>query len=489
MSRSSHVGSRVEVKRPHWDLPFHKLDYRGQTMNRTVLPVVCLVLSCAVSTAVAQDEYTQFKRTKIENKTGQVMDVILVGRRNCVLDRNEVVMPGVQTPTSQGYLYGGWRAACWFDSNTGELIGSEMTTIHSHDQIIPIELKQRVFVLPAFSCTGDDPNQSTVVQRRHNNRKMITDVFRAHMPAANVVVYGDSEWPDTTNVTTETYGYRSVDIREALDTCPARPNETLVVYWNGHGGVTGTQHFFVMRDTSVFRDTVRDWMKAKGPRLSILVTDTCARAVSAQAVAVRAVTPPTVVEPLFYELFLKPRGCVNLNSTSSGHFAFGANPIGSYFTLAFASQNNLDGLSNTRGYLWMNAGTRRNWPSVIGGVQMTLTDYFKHRHPTGYTHSDGTIQTDQRIWTMNLPDAPDTNLYSGCKINNTIGFPLDVMIIDRDSVVRTYNIAPYSSKEVQEDLRGGAKVVAWWRNDDAPVNTGIDTKVIVIGHDGQEISI
>ncbi len=458
-------------------------------MNRMASLVLVSFLGVTLSNAAVAQENRTFNGTQVRNDTDQLIDVVIVGRQNGIIDRNYRLAPGQTRATEDGYLRGGWRAVCWWNSATKAGLGAKMEVVERDNQVIAVSDRQKIFLLPAYSCSGSDHGNAGTIQARKNNREMITFAFLSHVPESGLVVYGDRDWPDETNASNREFGYGKSDLQRALEGCPARSTDTIVLYWNGHGG--GPEHQFAMYDgVTVLRSTVMDWIKARKTRLSVLLTDTCAKSVVIRAPeAAAAPGRPAAIAPLFDELFRKPQGVVDINSARPGEYAFRRNPQGSLFTMVFASQFPLAGLPNEQiGYLHANAGNRKGWDVVLTEAQASLTAFFQSTFPNG---SSG--QNDQHIWRRSLPELPGhrARRYRHCQVQNSLGVPLDVVIVGQGQGVldRNVNIKPGETRETSGSyLYGGWRVVAWWKTDDS-AHTGVDTKMIEITHDGQMVRI
>lgn len=277
----------------------------------------------------------------------------------------------------------------------------------------------KIYLLPTYSCSGSDLGEPQSIQRRKNNRSMVTDAFLMNVPESGLVVYGDDQWPDETNASEAELGYKESELRNAIESCPAGPNDTIVFYWSGHGGGT-SHHVLAMSDNqAVVRSDLVKLVTAKRARLAAVLTDTCAKTVVAElAMAAPKAERPEVIAPLFDELFLKPRGLVNLNSASPGEWALGVNPFGCYFTLVLAGTAAPEDIPGEYlGYLLSNAESRKSWRTVVAELQVNLTAFFKKGNPNGYQG-----QMDQHIWVMSLPGhvGPPTCIRHTCILKRLI---------------------------------------------------------------------
>ena len=135
------------------------------------------------------------------------------------------------------------------------------------------------------------------------------------------------------------------ETRRAISTIKVNPTDALVCYYVGHGAFTDTSpfdvtrgHYLNMGTTQLMRKELVEAMQARNARLTVLVTDSC---------NVRSPLPPgaPVVIPTMLgrvqrglaNLFDNHEGFVDINSASTGEFAWFDNMRGGWFTDAFVS--------------------------------------------------------------------------------------------------------------------------------------------------------
>jgi hypothetical protein len=136
---------------------------------------------------------------------------------------------------------------------------------------------------------------------------------------------------------------------EAVKSCPAEADDTLVVYWSGHGHFKESKHYLNLAEfkkshdekDTLKREVLLDAMKAKNIRLVVLLTDACADILSARQEARNEETLPRLPDdllmamdampgekkkleewerpdprifPLFEELFFYHKGVIDINA-------------------------------------------------------------------------------------------------------------------------------------------------------------------------------
>ena len=208
------------------------------------------------------------------------------------------------------------------------------------------------------------------------------------------------------------------NIMKAVAAAPVRANDTLVLFWSGHGGfdVQRKEHFLQMPGGGLlFRSTLLGALKKKEARLTVLMTDSCANFVDTtanlQQLAPASPDPNRGVAPLFDELFIKSRGVVDINAAAPGEFALGLRCGGLFGVLLASSAFYEEPPANSRqpineymvGYLWANLERRATWQQMIGKMQPVAQKLFVRINPDGIEHPGGRRQTTQTITALTLP--------------------------------------------------------------------------------------
>lgn len=165
--------------------------------------------------------------------------------------------------------------------------------------------------------------------------------------------------------------------------------DTVIVYYAGHGGQDSRGQFITPKGRKVYRDELREALEDKGVRLGILITDTCSNYVRVrQAYGEAAEYEATETSAAFVALCWKPRGLVDLSATKPGEIAMGNNAIGGYFTSELAA------------YLKQNKDSELSWSNVARGVRREVDALFRSKHPDGVNGPNGR-QNTQTVYERN----------------------------------------------------------------------------------------
>lgn len=141
-------------------------------------------------------------------------------------------------------------------------------------------------------------------------------------------------------------GCQADKIREAVTTLPVQPNDTVFVYYAGHGAYDATRadddpshgHHFQIPSGDLMRKDLFHAMTEKNPRLAVLVSDTCNVESYAQPklrpvfeMRVKTIVGNTPTE----KLLLLHRGVVDLSASSTDQYSWFSTPLGGWFTSVF----------------------------------------------------------------------------------------------------------------------------------------------------------
>ncbi|MFC1835314.1 hypothetical protein ACFL2Q_11360 [Thermodesulfobacteriota bacterium] len=92
-------------------------------------------LSAHPPAAVAQQTY---QNIRIENASYSNLIVVIVGRGRWVYDWNDIPA-GTTRVVSEGHLYSGWRAVCWWNRDSAQVEPECKTVmVNQHDQVITV---------------------------------------------------------------------------------------------------------------------------------------------------------------------------------------------------------------------------------------------------------------------------------------------------------------------------------------------------------------
>ncbi len=189
-------------------------------------------------------------------------------------------------------------------------------------------------------------------------------------------------------------------VRQFIQQVPAASEDTVVVYFTGHGGNDDRGHYLAFAQGRLYREEIRALLEAKGARLNVLLTDCCNQRADGEDFCAPYIEmePPPVVTPLFQSLFFEPRGLVDINSSSPGEGAFLGSPgegAGSLFTGQFAR------------FVERFRQQKTSWEHLLRSVSLNVHLAFRQTYPNGASGGKGAaVQRDQNVYAYRYPGMP-----------------------------------------------------------------------------------
>ncbi len=228
-------------------------------------------------------------------------------------------------------------------------------------------------------------------------------------------------------------------ILAALETLTPGPEDTLLVYYSGHGAADDRGHFFDLVGGKLYRSDLLAAMSAKGARLDVLLTDCCSARSDGhrQVAAVPKLDPPEDFTPIFRSLFVDARGSVDINGCAPGESAFFSptsnDPSvlpGSLFTKAIEE------------YLRVNRDREVPWDDLLLGVSLTVHLQFRQGYPRGVKFAKGApVQRDQNVYAAAYPGMPDNRgPRAGLVVRNDGSGVLIVEVADGSPGTRAWDV-------------------------------------------------
>ena len=208
------------------------------------------------------------------------------------------------------------------------------------------------------------------------------------------------------------------NILQAIDRFRVGPDDALVFYWSGHGAFDRDGHFLHLpKGGNLYRSTLLGAMKKKKPRLVVLLTDCCNEYADTTSgkpmVAPSSPDPKRKTSPLFEELFLKPRGVVDVNAAAQGEVALGVKE-GGLFTLSLVcmapegkpGEHEGFALDKAFGAFWRNSQRRVSWQTVLSESRSRVQTLFRQMYPEGIAGPENKIYQKQTVVAWSLPEEP-----------------------------------------------------------------------------------
>ncbi len=133
----------------------------------------------------------------------------------------------------------------------------------------------------------------------------------------------------------------SKDVLNWINDCEVSSNDTLMIYYSGHGFIDEqNRHFLWFDEGNILpRSEIISEMQKHNCRLKILITDSCSNLVILPAPV--TATPRSLGEnrdkQYYKNLFLEHKGLLDITAASEGEYAWGNSTIGGYFTSSLFS--------------------------------------------------------------------------------------------------------------------------------------------------------
>lgn len=171
----------------------------------------------------------------------------------------------------------------------------------------------------------------------------------------------------------------ALNILWTINKLPITPNDTLFVYYQGHGGYsakkqhwendTSAGHFFQLEGNDLFRSALVRLMLAKNARMTILISDCCnVRSAfetdykSRRQTAMYNITGWTKLESLLF----CHAGFIDVTSASRGNMSWCTQEYGSWFTYSFLSTMQGGG-----------SGLEGSWPLCWADVKENSASFYE----------------------------------------------------------------------------------------------------------------
>ena len=139
---------------------------------------------------------------------------------------------------------------------------------------------------------------------------------------------------------------KSRQVVEWLENLKPKSEDTIFVYYNGHGEIDSFNTHRLIFDPGVRSDTpdrgkLSEKLKQKPARLRMLITDTCSSPsedLSDDTFAKFSVEVRSRARSYLQNLFLEHEGFLDITAAAPGQFAIGNSDLGGHFTSALLSQ-------------------------------------------------------------------------------------------------------------------------------------------------------
>jgi hypothetical protein len=157
---------------------------------------------------------------------------------------------------------------------------------------------------------------------------------------------------------------------------PPAGDATLLFYYSGHGAWADPGHYLRMGGGKVLeRARLLEAMRARTPRLAVVLTDCCSLYVGRTALYAMPAPDPD----LFRDLLFRHRGVVDATAARRGQEAVGDTMLGGFFTHALVGA-----LTGTpRSELDASRDGIVAWDALLAAVSRDTAAAFRRSHPRG----------------------------------------------------------------------------------------------------------
>ncbi len=228
------------------------------------------------------------------------------------------------------------------------------------------------------------------------NRKRVRNFFD-RLPGTKLEIYSAEDMRKANEL-------RPQHILDWIQRCPAGAQDTIFVYYSGHGYSDDLhkRHYLSLRlhnpAFSVRRSDLADALKKKPCRLKMLVTDACSNFLDTQlAASVKQYAALQSKAQLYAKnLFLQHEGFLDINAASPGHFALGSNDIGGFFTTALITSS-FTAESDTNGDRFLS------WKEVFAKCKTETENLFQQALPEIRSNPTVFLQMEEARQTTQVP--------------------------------------------------------------------------------------
>jgi len=134
------------------------------------------------------------------------------------------------------------------------------------------------------------------------------------------------------------------NIQNTLKTTTTGPNDVVLFYFSGHGGMeNGKTFIFTADEKNLNRSEIEKMIAATPARLKMIITDACSNAIDGLT-ATRSLSKGNqdidagIYDETYKDLFLGYKGMMHLSSSTEGELAWSDDNLGGFFTYHFIKE-------------------------------------------------------------------------------------------------------------------------------------------------------
>lgn len=164
----------------------------------------------------------------------------------------------------------------------------------------------------------------------------------------------------------------------AVKALPVTADDSLLLYYAGHGAWADTGPYLRMGGGKILpRADLLAALKARGARLTLLLTDCCSTYVG----QIMLFAPGTIDPDVYRDLFFRHRGVVDVTAAERGQVAVGDMNLGGVFTRSLTEVFT----QTERATLDEDKDGQVSWPEALRALKRSAKSTFGLYHPRGLT--------------------------------------------------------------------------------------------------------
>ena len=180
----------------------------------------------------------------------------------------------------------------------------------------------------------------------------------------------------------------AAEIKKAVAAIDSNRDDTIFVYFSGHGAYDQNGHFLALGGPRLYRKEIQKILKRKSVRLSVFVSDACngdatppknlGRPASSGGFTTNGLTK-------IESLLLNYRGTIDLNAADKDQLGWSNTLVGGYFTYQFTK------------YLTSQKNDTRDWKKALNAIAENSNSFYKKTRADEITRGTARAAMKQQL--------------------------------------------------------------------------------------------